>query len=548
MVAQAHLSPRRGKISTIYPLLGCLVLASSIVLANPTPESGTDHPPASASEPGFVLRSVHFDGGNQLPNHGLDAIIEPFLNQWTTLAEVEELRYRLTKHHVDQGYTNSGVVLVPNQIITDGVLQFRVIAGRLQEVRVSGQGRLHPDYVRRRIHREPDAVFNRFELQERFQLLLQDKLIDQIHGTLQPGDGPGTAILDLAVTPARTWEVYLRTDNARPPSTGAERGYIGGTLRNLTRWGDELDLYIGLGYEGQGKEGGIDWSIPLNARGTRFSIGYERSDAALIEELLRELDINSETQRAEVALAHPLWHNLRSSLELGLMLSWAENTTTLLGEPFSFSLGAVSGESRVAATRLFVNYAWGSDRQAFALYSQFSLGIDALDATIHSNGWPDSDFFSWLGQVQYVRNLTDKGTQLILRGAAQFSNDTLLPLERFAVGGLYTVRGYRENTLVGDQGYAATLELRYPLWQGQGFAQTDQSLQLAVFTDVGSVWDHARYRERQTLASVGFGLLWTMAERLRAEFYYGHALEKIDEASEDDLQDRGFHFLVQVDF
>lgn len=531
-------------------LLGCTAIAPA-ALAQSMAASGSSDALGVQSAPrvpGFVLTGVQFDGGNPLPGQGVDAVIAPFLNQWTTLAEVEELRYRLTKHYVDQGYINSGVVLVPNQTITDGVLRFQVIAGRLQDIRVTGQGRLHPNYVRRRIHREPDAVFNRFELQERFQLLLQDPLIEQIQGALQPGTEPGTAVLDLEVTTARPWELYLRTDNARPPSTGAERLYVGGTLRNLTGWGDALELYIGRGYEGQGKEGAIDWSIPLNARGTRLSVGYERSDASLIEDPLRDLDIESETQRAEIAVSHPLWQDLQGSLELGLMLSWAENKTTLLGEAFDFSPGSVSGESRVSALRFLTNFSRRSERQAFALYSQFSLGVDALDATIHSSQWPDSEFFSWLGQAQYVRRLTDDGAQMILRGAAQLSGDSLLPLERFSVGGLYTVRGYRENTLVGDQGYAATLEVRYPLWQGRGFAETEQLLQIAAFADVGSAWDHASFRKRQTIASVGLGLLWTITERLRAEFYYGHALEDIVEANEDDLQDRGFHFLVQADF
>jgi hemolysin activation/secretion protein len=502
----------------------------------------------TTSDPGIVLKAVQFEGGNPLPEEGIDAIIAPFLGQWSTLAELEELRYRLTKHYVDQGYLNSGVLFVPGQDLSAGVLRLQVVAGQLAEVQIRGQGRLRPAYLRRRVQPDPEAAFNRFELQERFQLLLQDPLIERVQGALQPGDASGTAVLDLDVTLARPWELYLRTDNTRPPSTGAERAYVGGTLRNLTGWGDALDLYIGVGYQGQGKEGAIDWSIPLTARETRFSLGYQRTDAALIEDSLRELNIKSETQRAEIGLSHPLWRTLQSQLELGLQLTCAENKTTLLGDPWDFSPGSVSGESRVSAARLFFNYAWRTPNQALALYSRLSQGVDAFEATVHPDERPDGEFFAWLGQFQYVRRLGDQGAQVIVRGAAQLSGDILLPLERFSVGGFYTVRGYRENTLVGDQGYAATLELRYPLWQGRGFADTEHMVQLALFSDVGGAWNHARYRERQTLASVGLGLLWTIEERLRGEFYYGHALEAMDQANEDDLQDRGLHFLVQVDF
>lgn len=525
-------------------LLG--LFAAPALAENTTASQPPDAQPTPG--PGLILKAVQFEGGNPLPEDGLDQMIEPFLGQWNTLAELEELRYRLTKHYVDQGYLNSGVLFVPGQDLSAGVLRLQVVAGQLAEVQIRGQGRLRPAYLRRRVQPDPEAAFNRFELQERFQLLLQDPLIERVQGALQPGDASGTAVLDLDVTLARPWELYLRTDNTRPPSTGAERAYVGGTLRNLTGWGDALDLYIGVGYQGQGKEGAIDWSIPLNAQETRLSLGYQRTDAALIEDSLRELNIKSETQRAEIGLAHPLWRTLQSQLELGLQLTWAENKTTLLGDPWDFSPGSVSGESRVSAARLFFNYAWRTPNQALALYSRLSQGIDAFEATVHPDERPDGEFFAWLGQFQYVRRLGDQGAQVIVRGAAQLSGDILLPLERFSVGGFHTVRGYRENTLVGDQGYAATLELRYPLWQGRGFADTEHMVQLALFGDVGGAWNHARYRERQTLASVGLGLLWTIEERLRGEFYYGHALEAMDQANADDLQDRGLHFLVQADF
>jgi hemolysin activation/secretion protein len=504
--------------------------------------------PVPPGGPGFVLQGVRFEGGETLPGAGLKEIVTPFVGQWMTLADVEELRYRLTKHYVDQGYINSGVVLKPDQVVRDGVIVFQIVPGQLAEIRVSGQGRLRPAYVTGRLQPDASAPFNRLELQERFQLLLQDPLIDQIKGTLLPGPAPGSAVLDLTVTRARPWDLYLRTDNYRPPSTGAERAYVGGAVRNLTGFGDALDLYVGRGYAGDGNEGALGWSIPLNARDTRLSLRYDRSDASLLEEPLADLEIESETQRVDLGVSHPLWRSLQSSLKLGALLSWSENKTSLLGEPFSFSEGVVEGESRVAAVRFFQEYSRHSSRQAYALRSVFSAGLDAFDATIHPYGAPDSQFFAWLGQGQYVLRLTERGAQLILRGGLQLADNRLLPQEQFAIGGVNTVRGYRENELVGDRGYAASLEMRYPLWEGIGFAETKHLIQLAVFTDVGSAWNHGQRGEREDLWSIGAGVLWTIEERLRAELYLGHALNEPVPQEDYDWQDDGVHFMVQVDF
>ncbi len=59
---------------------------------------------------------------------------------------------------------------------------------------------------------------------------------------------------------------------------------------------------------------------------------------------------------------------------------------------------------------------------------------------------------AWLGQFQLAHRLWDSDNQVILRADAQLTRDPLLPIEKFAVGGANTVRGYRDNQLVRDNG------------------------------------------------------------------------------------------------
>lgn len=501
---------------------------------------------AIPNELGFTLTDITFSGGEDLPSAGLEDIWRPFIGQWMTLSDLEALRFRLTQHYVDQGYINSGVVFEPDQDLRDGVLALRIVSGRLSAIRVTGQGRLRPGYLSKRLSRGDTEPFNRDQLQERFRLLLDDPLIDQLNGGLRPGTKPGSAVLDLDVTRARPWELYLRTDNNRPPSTGAERLYLGGALHNPAGFGDRLDAYLGIGYQGHGHEGSLSYSIPLNAADTRAFVRLERSDASLIEQPLDELDIESETTRAAVGLRHPLLRDLSRRLELGLQFNWGRNETTLLGLPFSFSEGSVDGESTVSALRFSQDYSQRDPHQAYALHSVLSLGVDAFDATVHEDGTPDSEFISWLIQGQYVRKLNTHGTQLIARGAAQFASERLLALEQFAVGGLNSVRGYRENEQVGDNGYTATLELRHPLWSKQT-GNTRHQLQLALFTDLGAAWNHGRYTDHQQLISAGAGLVWSTETHLRAELYIAHRFEEPLPRAEYDLQDDGLHFLIQLD-
>ncbi len=519
-----------------------------------TPESSFTTPPMPEDEqasvgpdgPAFWLRRVAFEGNTVFSDQELEAIARDFVGKNVTLTELDELRYRLTRYYVDQGYINSGVILKPGQIVDDGIVSYQVLEGRLDEVRVNGTGRLRPNYLRDRIWPDPERPFNIESLQEHFQLLLRDPLIKQLNGELQPGTRPGSAALDLQVTRSRPYELSLGVDNHRPPSTGSERAYAAGVLRNLSGYGDALDFSIG--FSDGTDEIFAGYSIPITARDSRIVLLFDKSDNAVVEEPMKGLDIESETWGLELGLRYPVHRTLGRTVTLGIALAKRESQTFLLGDPFPFSPGADdNGESRVTVLRLSQELVDRNTEQALALRSTFSIGIDAFGATVHSGDRPDSQFFAWLGQAHYARRLGEGGAQLILRGDVQLANDELLDLERFAVGGARTVRGYRENELVRDNGFAISAELRYPVWRGEKKKDTlENLLQIASFMDFGTAWNRGESTHRNRLHSVGLGLLWTYSRRVNAELYLAHDLEEAAPKEHHNLQDDGVHFRLTV--
>ena len=508
----------------------------------PSPPARSDKLPGKTS---FILRGVVFKGNTVFSDEELGRVAFPFLERSVTLEDLEELRYRLTRFYVDKGYVNSGAIIKPDQQVDDGEVTYLIQEGRLDDVEVTGNGRLRPSYIRKRIWPDPEQPFNTKVLQERFQLLLQDPLIEQMDGRIRPGISPGEAFLDLHVDRARPYALRFIGDNHRPPSTGAERGTLAGILWNPTGFGDKLDASFSLS-EGA-DEIAAGYTIPLSAYGTRLSLGYSRSKNSVIEEPLASVDIESETETAELKLDHPVLHRLGRSLELGGSLAIRKSNTFLLGESFSFTPGAEAGESRVTALRLTQSFVDRTSTTALALRSTFSLGIDLFGPTIHGNRLPDSKFLTWLGQVQYAQRLRKSWGQLIFRGDLQISEDRLLSTERFAVGGANTVRGYRENELVRDNGYSLSVEWRYPLWPQADEDETKWTLQLAPFMDFGSAWNKGEPAHDDKLHSIGLGLLWSFGDRLAAELYVAHDLEPAAEKQDYDFQDDGIHFRLTID-
>ncbi len=115
------------------------------------------------------------------------------------------------------------------------------------------------------------------------------------------------------------------------------------------------------------------------------------------------------------------------------------------------------------------------------------------------------------------------------------------PWGGFPWGGATTVRGYRENEIVWDNGYAFSLEWRIPLWEDSSLKGEPKLLQLAPFVDYGAGWNKGEYSQNISLSSVGAGLLWT-SQRINAELYFAHGFDDVISKEEHDLQDDGIHF------
>jgi hemolysin activation/secretion protein len=131
-------------------------------------------------------------------------------------------------------------------------------------------------------------------------------------------------------------------------------------------------------------------------------------------------------------------------------------------------------------------------------------------------------------------------SQFLLRLDAQLSDSPLLAMEQFTIGGVSTVRGYRENERLTDNGVVGSMEWRVPLTR---LANTFGRLEIASFIDAGKAWNHDRSSmSPQTLVGVGLGLRWRYRERAWAYLYWANSLRETSRISENDLQDDGIHF------
>jgi len=496
--------------------------------------------------PAFV-RKINVIGSTVYSAEELAKVTAPYENRELNNEDLETLRRAVTLLYVDKGYINSGAI-IPDQPVVDGVITLQVIEGELTDMNIDSLRWFRTGYVTDRITLGAGPPLNVISLQERLQLLQQDPLIQRINAELKPGVRRGESILNVRVEEKTPYKLLFIFDNYQSPSVGAERGQVTALHQNLFGYRDTLSLTYG---RSEGVDNQIDawYSLPITARDTTVAMRYRKNDFSVIEEPFEPLDIESESEIYEITVRHPFYRTLSQEFALALAGEHLYNKTYLLGEPFSFALGVEDGESTVSALRFSQEWTYRTQAQVIAARSRFSLGIDALEATTNESSVPDGRFFSWLGQFQWARVLGLWDIQTILRTDIQLTDDPLLPLEQIAVGGRYTVRGYRENQMVRDNGLVASLELRIPLIQEKSWADY---VHLAPFVDYGTAWNEGTsISDSEDITSAGLGLRWAVTLppplRLRPQFeiYWGVPFEDI-ETDDWDLQDEGIHMQVII--
>lgn len=490
---------------------------------------------------GSTVESFTVMGSKVSADKAFEAITKDYINRPISLAELFELRSKITKLYIDDGYITSGAY-IPPQDLENGVVKIQISEGGVEGINVTGTRHLNPNYVRSRVALAATKPLNQKRLIDALKLLLikSDKVIKNISAELSTGTQPGESLLEVNVTEASIWETQLTLDNGRTPSVGTFRRQLQLTNYDLLGLGDRLFI----AYTNTDGSNGVDtsYTIPFNPHNGTISLSGGFSFSKVIEKPFDILDINSNSNYVELTVRQPILQTVNQEFALGLTVSHRKSGATLLGGEISFpSPGAdAGGTTRVTALRFFQDYTIQNSQDVLALRSQFSFGLGSLGALETTRDTPQGNFFAWRGQAQYIRLLAED-TFLLLQGDIQLANKPLVPLEQFGLGGQDSVRGYRQDQVLTDSGFFLSAEARIPLYRHRN---PKVVLQLTPFVDFGHGFNQTSGttpRPQNDLVSVGLGLLFNLDDRLIGRFTWGIPLNTIS-GNDKTLQERGLYF------
>ena len=492
-------------------------------LAVPTPSA---MPPEGALH--VVLTGVVIEGNTVLDAAALASTYEDELAHDVDLPAINLILQRITAKYRAEGYFLSRAV-APPQSLARGILRIKVIEGYVERVTFSGADRrarrLGPYFADVTAARPL-----RLATLERAILLVNDLPGLHVAPALTPIDEEaGRYALTLALDDRR-FAGFAALDNHGPKSLGPWEAQASASAQSLL---DDFDralvsIFTTPAEPRELVSTELRYEHPLGSAGTRAALSVARSDVRP-EGNLAPLDLKGTALRYLALISHPLLRSRAETLWLSSTLDVLDSHQHQQGAPlFNDHLRVLRAALDYSGSDALggVNEAYGEASQGLAI-----LGASRADTALLSRSNGHADFTKFAVTTTRQQTLGgDWSAQLGLAG--QKANTPLLVSEQFPLGGARFGRAYDPAEIVGDDGLAGSLELRFGRSPQQPWLR---SYQIYGFYDLGAVWNMgvSDATRHQSLASAGGGFRFFLPHDVVATLEITRPLTRIVAAEGD---------------
>lgn len=485
-----------------------------------------------SAEATIVVSDFIFDGNTVISSQELSAIAAAYTGRDVTSLALRALEDEITALYVEKGYVTSFayVSTLGNQGFDPAAaaLTVKVVEGQLEEIKVSGAPRLER-YVTNRLKQATSPALNQADLEESLRLLQLDPLIQSISVNLVEGNLGPSSILLVDVVAAPTTSLLIGVNNGNSPLSG--RFEQGGRMRlsNLTGLGETVSAGY---YRSEGSDQyDLDLSIPVNVRDGRVGFEFAEFDSQIIEAPFDVFDIRSQNRSYRAGYQQPVVSRADDSSveELALGLSVARLESDFTVEGFLVSPNAEdSPRTRVNEISFSQEYLQQTRGSVVVALSSLSVGSDTEQS---------SEYLRWNGQAAWLRRFGKNSFSL--QGRAQFSANELPPIVQFSLGSLRATQGFRQRSLLSDNGVTTTAELQLP------FVEAPVRLSAIPFFETGVGWDNGSSGDRTDFfVAPGIGLQLDFAN-FGARVDYALPLTDVDETGDSRI---GFQLQYRTAF
>jgi hemolysin activation/secretion protein len=536
----------------------------------------TSAAPAQEAELRFDVMEYVVRGNSVLGAADIQTVLTPFAGYNKTVPEVEAARAALEKAYRDRGYATV-VVEVPQQDVSSGLIDLIVTEGRVGQVRVTGADYVLPSEVRGSLPSLKKGEVPNVPVLQQELSSANARTTRSITPEFKAGLTPGTVDIDLAVDDKRPWGAGIELNDSYNRSTKRLRMNASAHYDNLWQQGhsaniffqtapqdlNQVQVFSGSYYAplGYGRTSLLGYVVNSNTDvatvgglavlGNGLTVGGRvmhtlgNSPKGVVQSLLFGVDYKDYLD--QIGLKDP---------ETGEQLTF---DTPIKYLPFTAQyrwLGGSAksnGEFSIGATFAFDGVV-GKQREFGLVFDDITTPQD--ESFVGKRAGAEASFIYFYGSGAYSRQLP-MGFDFKAALDWQLAPRPLISNEQFVLGGVGSIRGYREAEVLGDSGARLSFELGYHIPLGKAGSSLADNIdwRIAAFIEGGHAWNEDPLPEEESkfwLASTGlttrFDVYSHLYGQLDLAYQFRSDPSKSGQPVKDDLGGLRAHFKVGIKY
>lgn len=485
----------------------------------------------------FLIKTIGIKGADALSAAERERLLKPYVGQCLGVAQLNALLKAITDHYIEKGQVTSRAYL-PQQDLSSGHLQVLVVEGKLEGLKAGEGSQLSERELAMSF---PGQIGVPVNLREIEQLVDQLNRLpsNQAQMELAPGAQVGGSEVVVNNTPKKPWRVSLSRNNDGQKSTGEQQWGAGLEWDSPLGLADQLVLRGGhdavSDHQKTSQNTMLNYSLPWGW--WTFSYAYSESEyRSLAQGNGFDFKQTGDSANHQLRAERVIYRDALSKTSLNVGVSHLRTNNYIEDSRLAVS------SNRLSELQLGINHGRRLGNAFVNVDLGVQNGISAFDAQ------PDNQHRDQLGNLTATPNyrkytatlsylqpfkLWGESFSFSSLVTGQRSEDVLFSAQRMSLGGLSSVRGYKDQTLSGDSGGYWRNDLR---WSRPVTLDWLRPVLSEYGTSMGydqGVIRHDRYNEdthgRVSSDSLEF---FVKGQNLAASVTLAHSLERPDVITE----------------
>ncbi|MDD3463632.1 MAG: ShlB/FhaC/HecB family hemolysin secretion/activation protein [Sulfurospirillaceae bacterium] len=399
-------------------------------------------------EPCFEIKAIKDEGITLLRESEKEFFYRQYIGKCTTLTELSNLAKQLSALYLEKGYITSQVYLKP-QNISQGEVTLFALEGKIKSISPDERS------INNAFMGQVGDYLNLRDLEHAIETMNR---LPSNHAKMDliPNEEIGYTDVSIENNTTSRLNGNVGINNFGTKKTGEKQGNLGLNIDNPLGINDQFAINLNSTDKHFKNENSIgdsyEYSFPIENLLTTLS--YRKSNyEQLVKGGISTYPANGNTKTYTLNLNYKLYHNQNNRIHIGTFVSKYRSENYLshsLIETASYDLSKVG-----------VTFDYMYQTAGFYTYLAFNYtkGVDWFDA--HNPTTLNEKYNLYTIDFSLSKQIFD--IQYTLSAHYQHSDYKLFSVNQISIGGPYSVRGYNQEGISGNNGYYVRNEFSHKL-------------------------------------------------------------------------------------